>query len=319
MADIYKAAAARHAVRLCESLCSIREGGDFCDVHLSLGSEKCAAHQAVLAAVSEPLRQKILASTQWEFPIAPELAMAPQQPLEIELKTSSLASSSSLRSFVEYLYGNSQQFELQTALQVEDLDLAAGLQKLQENGLLCDILLHVYGDYIPAHKVVLAAASKRLRDLLTNSLPSSPEDSGALELSLCCSSDSVRVMLGFVYCNPNWAEGELSKATIRGVLALATEYHLWGLEMAMQEKLFDLDTQDENQRSIEDVLLALSACNEAMRSSENAVIDSDKENSKLFGTIDRQAANAGPRMRLRMIRRGEHFKPGVARIRMVRK
>ena len=42
-----------------------------------------------------------------------------------------------------------------------------GLQKLYDNGALCDVILHVYEREFPCHRVVLAAASEYFHTMFT--------------------------------------------------------------------------------------------------------------------------------------------------------
>lgn len=243
------------ALRLSQGLRSLRAQGAFCDLKLSTDSEQCLAHQAVLAALSRPLRERILANSKGQIPPSPELATAPQ-PLEIQLASGASLQSKAVQTLLDHCYGEETESEEQqagkisssqllAALQVEKseaLELAAGLQKLQKESVLCDLLLNVAGEHIPAHQVVLASASAQLRNLIVEGMEnlklamsdeqSAEAASHTLELELrgIENAEAVRVLLDFLYCRPSWVERKLSAAACRDVLQLATELRLPSLQ-----------------------------------------------------------------------------------------
>jgi len=247
------------ALRLGQGLRSLRAQGAFCDLRLSTDSEQCLAHQAVLAALSKPLRERILANSKGQIPPSPELATAPQ-PLEIQLASGASLQGKAVQTLLDHCYGEETESEeenteqqvgkisssqLLAALQVEKsdaLELATGLQKLQKESVLCDLLLNVAGEHIPAHQVVLAAASGHLRNLIVDGMQSlklamSDEHSAVaashtleLELRGIENAEAVRVLLDFLYGRPSWVERKLSAAACRDVLQLATELRLPSLQ-----------------------------------------------------------------------------------------
>eukprot|EP00930_Biecheleria_cincta_P095315 TRINITY_DN87292_c0_g1_i1.p1 TRINITY_DN87292_c0_g1~~TRINITY_DN87292_c0_g1_i1.p1 ORF type:complete len:577 (-),score=165.11 TRINITY_DN87292_c0_g1_i1:58-1788(-) len=247
------------ALRLGQGLRSLRAQGAFCDLRLSTDSEQCLAHQAVLAALSKPLREKILANSKGQIPPSPELATAPQ-PLEIKLASGTSLQAKAVQTLLDHCYGeeleseeekNQQQdgkissLQLLAALQVEKseaLELADGLQKLQKESVLCDLLLNVGGEHIPAHQVVLASANGHLRNLIVEGMQnlklamsdghSVEAASHTLELELrgIENAEAVRVLLDFLYGRPSWVERKLSAAACRDVLQLATELRLPSLQ-----------------------------------------------------------------------------------------
>jgi hypothetical protein len=237
------------SLRLSSGLRVLRSQGTFCDVVLSSGADQCFAHQAVLAALSKPLRDYILASSKGQAPPCPELS-APPQALEIKLENTSL-DSKAVQAFIGQAYGEEIEdcavdiSDFAAAFKLGKLDaaeLTKGLQTLQAQGLLCDILLSAGGEHMPAHQVVLASASSALRGLIMDGMEelgivASGEKAAAatthtleLELRGVESAEAVRVLLDFLYGRPLLANRKLSAEACRDVLHLASELCLPSLQ-----------------------------------------------------------------------------------------
>mmetsp|Transcript_966 Transcript_966/g.1960 ORF Transcript_966/g.1960 Transcript_966/m.1960 type:complete len:536 (-) Transcript_966:108-1715(-) len=228
--------------RLASGFRSLRSEGLLCDIVLSAGSAQCAAHQALLAALSKPLRDHILSTSKGQMPPSPELA-APPQPLEIKLENMA-AGDEAVEALLCHMYGEkrdgSEDFsQLSAAFQLQALEapeLAVGLQALQAEGLLCDVLLVAGGSHIPAHQAVLAAASSSMRRLLMDGmkqigLEAQGKRSEALELELrgVQTAEAVKVLLDFLYGRP-LADKNLSREACDDILRLAAELNLPDLE-----------------------------------------------------------------------------------------
>lgn len=234
-----KRSAMEAGTRLASGFRSLRSEGLLCDIVLSAGSEQCSAHQALLAAVSKPLRDHILSSSKGQISPAPELALPPQ-PLEIKLQNMS-AGDEAVEAVLCHMYGekkdSSEDFsQLSAAFQLQSLEapeIAVGLQALQAEGLLCDVVLLAGGAHIPAHQAVLAAASSGMRRLLMDGMKSLGADGKkeAMELDLrgVKTAEALKVLVDFLYGRP-LVEQSLSREACEDILCLAAELRLPELE-----------------------------------------------------------------------------------------
>ncbi|CAJ1433673.1 unnamed protein product, partial [Effrenium voratum] len=196
-----------HALR---ALRTLRSQGELCDVVLAAGEEQVLAHQAILAAASPKLREHILAQNRCLPGERDDDLCLPPEPLEIRLEHMAPAA---LKALVDQLYGS----------QVCQSEIAGGLRQLRSEGLLCDILLKVGKERLPAHQVVLAANCSGLRKML--------RAKHTLELELNgVSAEAVRILLDFLYGEDRQVPSELC----RDLLHLAKELKL----PALQERCF---------------------------------------------------------------------------------
>ena len=298
-ADAIKRVTKQAALRLQQSFRSMRAQGFLCDLSVSMGSETRFAHQAVMAAMSMLLREQILAQNEGHVLCAPELKKD-SEPLEIVLTSGELNQGEEVQSFLNHCYGegsidgkdkNEQQAKnigsslLLKALQVRNLDaleLAVELQKMQEDRVLCDIVLCVGSEYIPAHQLVLASAGGPLYELITSSeqsqklaMKESNFEKAAcpiFELELCGTqdADAARVLVDFLYGRPSWLKRKLSAAASRDVLLLATSFHLPDLQLAEEFRL-------EVEEFVDALSVALSEDSPGTPQQRKGALDDDEE------------------------------------------
>lgn len=236
------------AQALATGLRTLRAKGLLCDVALVAGEERLLAHQAVLAAASLPLRQYLA-----------ESAEAEPQPLELQLTGGERPEA--VRALLDQAYGAEssgvaapgaeallRSLSLQAPTAANPSALAAGLCELQIKGSLCDLVLVVGGERLPAHQAVLAAASAPLRRYILDSLAALLEQHAApreaaseaskarapqvscepveLELAGVSCPEAARVFLNHVYGAPGAAPLPDTEAAIRDVLRLAHAFEL---------------------------------------------------------------------------------------------
>lgn len=187
-------AKAAAAALLLRGLRELRAGGCFCDAALRSAAgpgatgaaEGLSAHQAVLAAVSRPLRELFCGSERREEP----LLAVPPRAREVHLQGLACPSET-LAAALDFIYGGATLGSTSTqdlkrlgaALAVPGLceslpsatgrltrqlaeELVAGLSELRAQGLLCDVILVGGGRAFAAHRAVLSAASAPLKRYL---------------------------------------------------------------------------------------------------------------------------------------------------------
>jgi len=227
------------------TLGALRTEGAFCDIVFAVGSELFFAHQAVLAALSKPLHDHIVAQSKAQGSPAPELAMPPQ-PLEIHLENTA---AHQVEALLERAYGGQTQakdtgaeaFGLCTALGLEgQASTLSGLRSLQAKGVLCDMLLTVGSEHIPVHQVVLAAASSTLKRLIADGAKQlgvdmtvekghTPCNTFELELRGIKHAEAGRILVDFLY-GRSMSAREMSNEVCKDVLQLASELRFPTLE-----------------------------------------------------------------------------------------
>lgn len=172
---------------LAGGLQSLREEGILCDAVLVVegpqGEERIPAHQAVLAAASQPLAALIQAIPSNKG-AAPERGSVPQP---LELRMAGVTDPTVMKAALDHAYGQGSPatksakgtplLELGRALQLAGLGgpaveqpeghsgcLAQGLQRLRAKSFLCDMQFVVAGGTkVAAHQAVLAAVSPSFR------------------------------------------------------------------------------------------------------------------------------------------------------------
>jgi len=176
----------RHARDLVAGLRALKTEGLLCNVALLAGDGRFCAHQAVLAAASNSLRDYFVSAAQSDGGDPAPLE------LELQLRAGQVARSSAVAQALGWLYGEEaaavggvarsshEGEELLHALGVQGSlassaaarasRLLAGLRMLRAQDTLCDLHLLVGGECFKVHQSVLAAASLPLRRYLADSL-----------------------------------------------------------------------------------------------------------------------------------------------------
>jgi len=234
----------------------LRAEGVLCDVALSagagVGAERCLAHQAVLAAFSKPLRDQLLAFSKAEKAGAKAGKLLATAPQPVELKLENASSPGAVKTLLCQLYGEvglpGDATQLATAFELGKLqpsELALGLQMLQSEGLLCDILLSANSKQIPAHQAVLASASSTLRRMMMDGMQQLDQARGEgqeselasktfeLELRGVQTPEALQILLDFLYGKPLSGRGleqQLSAEACHDILNLACDLKLPGLK-----------------------------------------------------------------------------------------
>lgn len=195
------------------------------------------AHQVILAAACQPLKEHIFAQNKDQASPAPELSLPPSA-LQIQLEN--LPSEESLSALLDEIYfqGPESKEQQLNGHGISASDLLGQLQQLQAKGQLCDMLLSVGTEHFAAHQVILAAAGgdpfrtlildgKKQLGLQEVAFSTQPLE---LELRGVKSAEAVRILLDFLYARPTWMEREVTTDTCKDVMHLASELKLPALK-----------------------------------------------------------------------------------------
>jgi len=250
---------------LVAGLHELRLKRQLCDVILVCGTERLPAHQVVLAAMSDRLREHFTNccpeanGNTGPDGLEPLMESAPQP---IELQLTGVTSADAVKAMLDHMYASSSDsneelpeklvpdiLQLTAAFDVPGLKercsahghndqqssvLVQGLRNLRKKALLCDMLITAGGHPAPAHQAVMAAVSFSLRKYLIESdKDTSVQDLAPrlLELELCGVFDpeAVNIMLDHIYgddsCNQDAFKLPVD-APGREVIRLASGFEL---------------------------------------------------------------------------------------------
>jgi len=218
---------------LVAGLQELRSKRQLCDVILVCGPERFAAHQVVLAAMSNRLCEHFTKccseAADDEFDAADPVMKKPPQPVELQLTD---IDPEAVRLMLDHVYCvKSEKYKtVSETMRIDILQLGAafdvpglkdqcdakcgdgqtvcllveGLCRLRKKVLLCDMLLTAGGEPTPAHQAVMAAASSALRKYVLDDVDVATVQDQAprpFELELCGVFDpeAVDIMLDHMY------------------------------------------------------------------------------------------------------------------------
>jgi hypothetical protein len=191
---------------------------DLCDVKFVDRDGVChAGHQAVLAAVSEPLATYFVAQAAEHLPLQyPEV-------LTLNLEGPAPSSTAAVEGMLKFVYGTadgapSQAFVKELLPKAFDIDVVHGalvgsgmsrLSDLQRLGSLCDMVFEVPNGQVSAHQAVAKAAGGGLQRLIEEAsaefraaadADADPDAPGPLSIILDTSLAACEALADFLYC-----------------------------------------------------------------------------------------------------------------------